>query len=473
MQESTIRRYNGTLDKLNKRQRLSHRKATTSSLLLPISSPTNYGKRKDKYSVAIPNFFYWVCFVLFSIAMFATTGTTVNMKKKKNLHEKSSIEKDDQHYNNSNNAIVSKLYNESESVMEQEWSFKGRTVNESQFSSQNDDGSQAKLYPFDAIISDGLTSKITKRESKDNVSLLDSLPKTIKSADDKGNNLKESDTFETKKNAEKNSFEIYNSTDNNESKIKYKSFENVKASKINSESKASKIPNVNSKCLKSITNLSMSEMNPVKGERHMVQPPSDVNGTISLVCCETTSGSLSIAVHSNWAPLGAARFLEMVDANYFSSQVPLMRCIRNFLCQFGIAGDPSLNAPPYKTSILDDPNWLPEGPKYRTNANGIKRYSRGYMAYAGAGKNSRSQQFIMALGDNERLGGGSPWEVPWGEVVGIDSYHTMDAIYTGYGENGPKQGRLMKEGASIAIRNEFPYLDYITSCHVVDKVVFT
>ena len=94
---------------------------------------------------------------------------------------------------------------------------------------------------------------------------------------------------------------------------------------------------------KSIKDLSKSERYPKATEtpdennqRHMVTPPKD--GKISLVCCETTAGNLSIAVHSNWAPLGAEQFLDMVHTNYFSSKVALMRCIHNFLCQFGIAG---------------------------------------------------------------------------------------------------------------------------------------
>lgn len=91
------------------------------------------------------------------------------------------------------------------------------------------------------------------------------------------------------------------------------------------------------------------------------------------------------------------------------------------------------------------------------------------MAYAGGGKNSRSNQFIVALKDNERLGGGSPWEVPWGEVVGKESFTTLDRIYTGYGEKGPSQGRLSREGSSENIQQEFPRLDYILGCTLVDS----
>lgn len=148
-----------------------------------------------------------------------------------------------------------------------------------------------------------------------------------------------------------------------------------------------------------------------------------------------------------------------------------MRCVRNFLCQFGLAGDPSYNAEykGKKNSLPDDPNWLPEGPSHRTNELGVKRFAKGYFAYAGSGANSRSNQFIVALGNNERLAGGSPWEVPWGEAVGKESFETLDEIYTGYGEKGPSQARLSKDGSSEGIVRDFPELDYILSCDVVDS----
>jgi hypothetical protein len=77
-------------------------------------------------------------------------------------------------------------------------------------------------------------------------------------------------------------------------------------------------------------------------------------------------------------------------------------------------------------------------------------------------------QFIVALQDNGPLAGGSPWEVPWGELVGDHSYVTLSKIYTGYGEQGPKQGLLYKPNALEYVRKHFPKLDYIQSCNVVD-----
>jgi peptidyl-prolyl cis-trans isomerase A (cyclophilin A) len=205
---------------------------------------------------------------------------------------------------------------------------------------------------------------------------------------------------------------------------------------------------------------------------------SSSNDKITLVCCRTTKGPWSIAVHEAWAPVGSRRFLDMVKSNYFQGTtsdveeqdrgVPLMRCVRKFLCQFGLAGKRSEQ---FQKSLLDDPQWLPSGPAHRINEFGVKRFAKGYLSYAGGGPNSRDNQLFVALADNGPLGGGSPWEVPWGELVGNHSYGTLDRIYTGYGEDGPSQHLLWQDRSLPTVRNEFPMLDWILSCHVVDETI--
>ncbi len=98
-----------------------------------------------------------------------------------------------------------------------------------------------------------------------------------------------------------------------------------------------------------------------------------------------------------------------------------------------------------------------------------KRFAKGYLAYAGGGRESRGNQLIMALEDNERLAGGSPWEVPWGELVSAESFETLGKIYTGYGENGPAQGQLGRVGMTPSMKQQFPLLDYVQSCVLVDE----
>lgn len=38
----------------------------------------------------------------------------------------------------------------------------------------------------------------------------------------------------------------------------------------------------------------------------------------TLVSCETTKGTIKVEVHPAWAPVGAARFLELVTSEYLS-----------------------------------------------------------------------------------------------------------------------------------------------------------
>lgn len=219
----------------------------------------------------------------------------------------------------------------------------------------------------------------------------------------------------------------------------------------------------------SLSDLSSAERYPVASKlRHMVTPPADGDAGVTLVCCETTAGPWSILVHSSWAPIGAKRFLDMVEAKYFDATVPLMRCINGFLCQFGLNGNPDMMKP-FKDSIPDDPNWLPEGKDHRHNELGVRRFQKGYMAYAGSGTASRGIQLIVALEDNGPLAGGSPWEVPWGEVVGTHSFETLSRIYTGYGEKGPSQALLSKADALTFVKENYPEIDYVNSCRVVDR----
>jgi peptidyl-prolyl cis-trans isomerase A (cyclophilin A) len=213
--------------------------------------------------------------------------------------------------------------------------------------------------------------------------------------------------------------------------------------------------------------------------RHIVDPPQTTSSTghhdTALVCCHTTAGPLSVAVHKPWAPLGAQRFLDMVRSRYFSTPidalhdqhlvVPLMRCVDEFLCQFGLRGSASEQ---YASKIKDDPHWLPPGKAGRSNELGVKRFQRGYLAYAGSGPHSRGRQLFVSMADQSGLGT-SPWEVPFGELVGEHSYDTLARIYTGYGEDGPSQESLMTDQGLVDARRDFPQLDWITSCHVVEE----
>jgi peptidyl-prolyl cis-trans isomerase A (cyclophilin A) len=167
---------------------------------------------------------------------------------------------------------------------------------------------------------------------------------------------------------------------------------------------------------------------------------------------DTTKGAIVIDVYSAWAPQGAARFRELVEAGYFTD-VAFFRVISGFMAQAGISGDPNLNAAWRKKSIPDDP---------------VKASNtRGTVTFATSGPDSRTTQFFINFGNNARLDGMG--FSPFGKVKDMAP---VDALYDGYGEGaprgrGPAQGLLQTRGNEY-LRESFPKLDYIKSARIID-----
>ena len=94
------------------------------------------------------------------------------------------------------------------------------------------------------------------------------------------------------------------------------------------------------------------------------------------VACDTTKGPLHICVQPERAPLGAARFLDMVrdtGSPAFFDDVPFFRTVRGFISQTGIPGDRATLERWHKAgNIKDDP---PGG-----------HLKRGELSFAGGGK---------------------------------------------------------------------------------------
>jgi len=203
------------------------------------------------------------------------------------------------------------------------------------------------------------------------------------------------------------------------------------------------------------------------------------------VCCDTTKGSFHVLLHEKWAPIGVPHMVAMLENGYFATEIPLFRCTD--ACQFGLSSNASLTRAFDRPTLVDDPLWLPTGPEHRfsdpdpKNKSRTKRYPKGVWTHAGGGRNSRGVQFVLTLKPNKYMGGGSPWEVPLGEVVEADNKKNHDNdndgfvdvslpdLYTGYGEKGPSQGLLRRKGAPASVREEWPLLDYLLSCSIVDR----
>jgi peptidyl-prolyl cis-trans isomerase A (cyclophilin A) len=167
---------------------------------------------------------------------------------------------------------------------------------------------------------------------------------------------------------------------------------------------------------------------------------------------DTSVGTFVVTVTREWAPLGADRFYNLVKNGYYDN-VRFFRVIPNFMVQFGINGDPALNAIWRNARIGVDP---------------VKqRNMRGYITYAmGGSPDTRTTQVFINFRDNSSLD--AQGFAPFGQVTtGMD---IVDKIYQGYGEgaprgDGPDQGRIQSEGNAYLMKS-FAKLDYVKKATV-------
>mmetsp|Transcript_20944 Transcript_20944/g.23306 ORF Transcript_20944/g.23306 Transcript_20944/m.23306 type:complete len:198 (+) Transcript_20944:27-620(+) len=148
-----------------------------------------------------------------------------------------------------------------------------------------------------------------------------------------------------------------------------------------------------------------------------------------------------LAVHPEWAPLGEARFRELIDQNYFKG-LRFFRVVPNFVAQFGIHGNPEIASKWQTNKIEDDPV--------------VESNKRGTLVFATSGANSRTTQLFLNFKDNANLDGMG--FAPFAEVVeGMET--CVDLINDEYREK-PNQGQIQSEGNRY-LKTQFPNLSYI------------
>ena len=163
---------------------------------------------------------------------------------------------------------------------------------------------------------------------------------------------------------------------------------------------------------------------------------------------ETSKGKVVVEIHRDWAPNGVDHFYTLVKTGFYDGS-RFYRTIRNFVAQFGIAGDPKTNALWANASIPDDP---------------VKQHNEtGTLTYAATGMpNSRTTQLFFNLRDNTASLDHQGF-APIGRVItGLD---VVESFYTGYGSmppegEGPDPGKIASQGNEY-LQSQFPRLDFI------------
>lgn len=166
----------------------------------------------------------------------------------------------------------------------------------------------------------------------------------------------------------------------------------------------------------------------------------------------TNKGRFVVRAVRAWAPNGVDRFYYLVNNGYFDD-VKFFRVLPNFMAQFGVHGDPAVNAVWENRTIPDD---------------SVRQSNlRGYVCFATSGPNTRTVQLFINKRDNRRLD--AMGFAPIGRVT--EGMAVVDSLYMGYGEgppggSGPDQARMGQEGNRYLSR-DFPKLDSIINARIL------
>jgi peptidyl-prolyl cis-trans isomerase A (cyclophilin A) len=168
----------------------------------------------------------------------------------------------------------------------------------------------------------------------------------------------------------------------------------------------------------------------------------------------TTKGDFVVEVHRDWSPSGADRFYNLVKMGFYDD-TRFFRAVDGFMVQFGINGDPAVNAKWQESNIADDPPRQSNKP--------------GFITFAQRGSpNTRSTQVFINYGDNARLD--ATFE-PFGRVT--SGMNVVESLYKGYGEGapmgaGPDQSRIQSQGNAY-LDAKFPNLDAIKHAEIAPQ----
>jgi len=165
---------------------------------------------------------------------------------------------------------------------------------------------------------------------------------------------------------------------------------------------------------------------------------------------ETTAGDFTVDVTRSWAPNGADRFYNAVQAKFYDD-CRFFRVVPNFMAQFGINGDPEVQKKWVNATIPDDPV--------------KKSNTRGMVTFAKTNRpNSRTTQLFINFKDNSFLD--DQGFAPFGKVS-AEGMKVVDKINDEYRQQ-PSQAAIQKRGNKY-LKENFPRLDSIKKARVVEK----
>lgn len=172
------------------------------------------------------------------------------------------------------------------------------------------------------------------------------------------------------------------------------------------------------------------------------KPPAGV----TKVVFETTKGNITLEVHPEWSPLGAAHFLELVNLKFYDG-APWFRVLEGFVAQCGVSADPKLNAEWMEKTIQDEPV--------------VQSNQAGYVAFGKSGlPNSRSTHIFINMADNTGALDSQGFSCFAKVTEGMDVVAKLERV-----EYQDQQG-LSMAGGMEAFKKMFPKADYIKKAYI-------
>ena len=191
------------------------------------------------------------------------------------------------------------------------------------------------------------------------------------------------------------------------------------------------------------------------GDSRLMNPAADPRAPDTFrVSFETSKGRFVVEAVRAWAPVGVDRFHHLVSLGYYDG-TKFFRVLPGFVAQFGMHGDPAVNAAWRERTLPDD--------SVRTSN------AMGTVTFAMGGPQSRTTQLFINTRDNARLD--AMGFAPIGRVV--DGMHVVTSLYAGYGEGPPNGGgpsqELIGEQGNKYLNRSFPALDSIIRARIARR----
>lgn len=164
---------------------------------------------------------------------------------------------------------------------------------------------------------------------------------------------------------------------------------------------------------------------------------------------ETSAGDFVVEVTPMLAPIGAARFRQLVEKGFYD-ECRFFRVVPGFIVQWGINGDPAVQVKWRENRIKDDP------------VKGTN--TRGTITFATAGPNTRTTQLFINFADRNASLDAQGF-APFGAVV--SGMEVVEKINAEYGQK-PNQDQIQAKGNAY-LKANFPHMDYIKKASVVKE----